>query len=423
MLKQLVGAAVIFCLASVVPAQEPRDAALLPPEATTPAEQDDKGKSKDPAKDKPKPPDKDKKLTQPPKTDIFSQAPLMGSQFPTGFNPQMMGDFFGGFSKQTITVVGTQTITTTTTIANQQFSQTITTTTTTPTTQQRTVLIPIFAGAGFKVAENESPMPIDRVFFTYNYFGSLRGPTNITPPTQTTSTTNAFGVTTTTTVVTDVPTPKVTSNVHREIFGFEKTFLDGFASIEVRLPLIQQLSSLDSFNARGVGDLTILGKYAFLLNRDVGDVLSAGLAVTVPTGRSIVTFDGNVHSTLLQPWFGYIWNVDRFFIQAFHSIVIPTDSRDVTLLFNDVGLNCWVYRGEPNRAIRFLVATAEAHVTTPLNHRDFNGPIYVPDLAVFTGGVHVGVLGNGVLTIGAATPLTGPRVFGIETFVQLNWRF
>ncbi|MBI1830462.1 MAG: hypothetical protein HYR84_03315 [Planctomycetes bacterium] len=360
MVKQCFGAALIPSIACLVRAQEPRNATLLPPIGDLSVGEDAaaKDKSKDPGKDKPKPPDKEKKITDPPAMDIFSSAPLMGSQFPTGFNPQMMGDFSGGFVRQTITIVSVQTITTTT--IDSELGP-VTTTRTVPTTQTRTVLIPIFAGAGVKIAENESPMPIDRVFFTYNFYGNLRGANQATAPSQTT-TTDVNGPTTTT-VTTNIPgTPPITSNLHREIFGFEKTFLGGFASIELRLPLVQQLADVEGFSARGVGDLTILGKYAFLLNRDVGDVLSAGLAVTVPTGRSILTIDGNVHATLVQPWFGYIWNFDRFYIQAFHSVVIPTDSRDVALLFNDVGVNFWLYRGGPNRLARFVVATAEFHL-------------------------------------------------------------
>jgi hypothetical protein len=65
----------------------------------------------------------------------------------------------------------------------------------------------------------------------------------------------------------------------------------------------------------------------------------------------------------------------------------------------------------------------EAHVTTPLNHRDGAGPIFVPDIVVITGGVHFGLFGNGTLSLGVATPVSGPRPFNVEGFMQLNWRF
>src|SRR5262249_33558307 len=110
-------------------------------------------------------------------------------------------------------------------------------------------------------------------------------------------------------------------------------------------------------------------------------------------------------------------------IQAFHSVVVPTDSRDVTMFFNDIGLNYWLYRNEAERGLRFIVPMAEIHVTTPLNHRGMDGPIFVPDLVVFTGGLHIGIGSNTVMSLGVATPLSGPRVFNTEAFLQLNWRF
>ena len=214
----------------------------------------------------------------------------------------------------------------------------------------------------------------------------------------------------------------MTANLNQSTFGFEKTFLDGRASIEVRVPFQNQNSNTGAFSGDDVGDITIIAKYAFLLDRTTGNVLSGGLAVTAPTGPRIDTTDGNFHSTYFQPWAGYIYNFDRFYIQAFHSIVVPTDARDVTLLFNDVGVNWWLYRN-PNRFLSFIVPMVEAHVTTPLTDRSPNSLVYVPDLVVLTTGVHFGLGSNASLSLGVGTPVTGPRVYNVEGFVQLNWRF
>ena len=105
------------------------------------------------------------------------------------------------------------------------------------------------------------------------------------------------------------------------------------------------------------------------------------------------------------------------------SVVVPTDARDVTLLFNDVGLNYWLYRNPSLRYVDFIVPSFEVHVTTPLNHRSANDLLDVPDLVVLTGGVHVGLFRNGTLSLGIAVPVTGPQPFHIEAFTQLNWRF
>jgi hypothetical protein len=340
----------------------------------------------------------------------------------------MMGDFPGSFARRTVTLFGIQTTTTTVTVLDAEGQNTTTTTRKSiPVSRTVTVLVPSLSAGAFKIADNESPRPVDRVFFTWNYFSNIRDPQSgpINPVnTSLTSSAETIRDITVTSLDTSIPgLPRASANLHREVFGFEKTFLDGSASIELRVPLLQQAINLDGFSARTVGDLTIIGKYAFLLDRDTGNVFSGGLAVTAPTGPSIQTTDGNLHSTLLQPWVGYIWTSERFFLHAFHSVVGPTDTRDVTLLFNDVGLNYWLYRGEPNRPLNFIVPMLEAHVTTPLNHRDGNGPIFVSDLVVMTVGVHVGLFGNGTLSLGVATPVSGPRIFSAEGFVQLNWRY
>jgi hypothetical protein len=388
-----------------------------------------------------KQPEKDKKAQEkkaptPPPEDVFARAPAPISEA-LGFNPHMMGDFGVYFANQNITLVGTQTTKRTTILfifdpetRQKIILSTNTVTTTTTVTQTRTILVPIAAAAGaFKIAENESPRPVDRVFGTWNYYGGIQGPTPASSsPVNTFQSTTFFnsglGTTVDTAVNTSFPNaPRVSANLNRELFGFEKTFLDGYASIELRMPLNQLATNFAGFGGANAADLTIIGKYAVLLDPTSGDVFSIGMAVTAPTGSGVNTVDGTFHSTLVQPWFGYIWNADRFFIQAFHSLVVPTDSRDVTLLFNDIGFNYWLYRGPRNAALNFIVPTAEVHVTTPLDHRSADAALFVPDTVVLTGGVHFGLFRNSTLSLGVATAVTGPRLFNVESFLQFNWRF
>lgn len=65
---------------------------------------------------------------------------------------------------------------------------------------------PFPSAGGFKIAENESPRPQDRIFFNNNFFDNINN-TN-----------------------TDI------ASVQRQTIGFEKTFLDGDASVGVRVP-------------------------------------------------------------------------------------------------------------------------------------------------------------------------------------------
>src|SRR5207244_7959463 len=122
-----------------------------------------------------------------------------------------------------------------------------------------------------------------------------------------------------------------------------KTFLDGDASVELRAPVVEQ-EGVGAVGGSDFGDVTVVLKYAFLNDEGTGDVLSGGLAVTIPTGPGIPLQTGDLHSALLQPWAGYVWNFDQFYVQGFTSVVVPTDRRDVTFLSNDVGVGYTLYR-------------------------------------------------------------------------------
>ena len=384
------------------------------------------------AKDLPKQPNKEKKapekkLTEPPQNDLFAPTAAPGSGMQTYFNPNMMGDWFTIIARQNLAITGIQTTTTTTTRGNKNGvppPPAVTTTTTTPVTLTRTVLVPVPSRGAFKIAENASPLPQDRVFFTYNNFNNLGFPdTGLNAPLATISASQMrLGGQATATTVTTVTPGVQRVNLDREVFGFEKTFLGGYASVELRAPLLQQGSGGAGFGYHGFGDLTIIGKYALYLDRNTGNVFSTGLGITAPTGQSVPTTDGSIRDVLLQPFVGYIWNFDRFFVQGFHSLVVPTDTRDVTMAFNDVGVNFWLYRN-PDRFLSFVVPTLEAHLTTPLNHRDLNGPIVIPDTLVVTTGIHLGLGRRSSLTFGVAAPVTGPRPYAVESFLQFNWRF
>jgi hypothetical protein len=63
-------------------------------------------------------------------------------------------------------------------------------------------------------------------------------------------------------------------------------------------------------------------------------------------------------------------------------------------------------------------------LNTPLNHRGSqNDPIGGLDVFDLTSGVTLGLGGRAQLTLGLATPLTGPKPFDLEAIAQLNWRF
>ena len=111
-------------------------------------------------------------------------------------------------------------------------------------TQKPTVQGPISTARGqLKIVENESPVPQDRVFINYNRYSGF-------------------------------PKEQLLDTVHREIIGFEKTFLDKKFSIGLRLPLYQASAtsptSPGTLHFDGAFDLSIVLKYALIRNRETG---------------------------------------------------------------------------------------------------------------------------------------------------------
>jgi hypothetical protein len=258
------------------------------------------------------------------------------------------------------------------------------------------------ARGAFKISENESPRPIDRVYFTYNYYNNVNGGLNAPGVAQT--------------------------DVHREVIGFEKTFFDGNASLGMRLPFVQ-VTGDGSVGRQDLGDLSIILKYAFINDRETRNVLSAGISVTAPTGGNFLLAGvPDVHPWLLQPYVGGIYNFGNFYLQGFSAIVAPTDSRDVTAWNNDVGLGYFLYRSQdPDRLLTAVVPTVEIHVTTPLNHRNslnsLTDPIPGIDVVNLTTAVTLGICRRSSLGLGVVTPLTGPKPFDVEGQAYLNFRF
>lgn len=389
-------------------------------------------KAKEPPKGQPKELPKPKEPKKGPEPDAFARGPDMGGEAPAGSFSRMMGDWVGamyadrivqlpGFVINSTPVTGTQTRIVTVIGANG-VPQRVPITTIIPlgttidiepalvTTRARVAVV---SGGSFKIAENERPIPEDRVFFTYNYFQDVPGAMQ-TPSLPIATTANgppglALGL-----------VPPYGTYVQREVFGFEKTFLDGMASFGMRAPFVQQqggIAPADSF----LGDLSFIFKavgYSF-----GSDAVTGGLVLTVPTGPGIQTVDGDIHPFLFQPWVGGVATAGNFFAIGFASVVIPTDDRYPTMLFTDLQVGVVAYQNPFAGLVTYVAPISEIHMTNPLNHRDQTSVLAVPDLVVLTEGVQVGIGPAASVSIGVAVPITGPRPFDWEALVQFNLRF
>jgi hypothetical protein len=244
--------------------------------------------------------------------------------------------------------------------------------------------VPIVGFGAFKISDNESAQPTDRVFMTYNYYDVDGFHGN-------------------------------SSSLNREMIGFEKTFLDGRASFGLRAPFSQTGEGIGG--ASDVDALSLVFKYAGYMDRETGNVISGGLVVTVPTGPDVQLDPTNsINPTLLQPYLAYAFNFGRVYVQGFSEIVVPTDNTLPTFIANDVGIG---YRLESLP----IAPTFEVHANDPLNHQGSAGtPIGFVDSVILTGGFHT-FIGKSGLTLGVATPVTGPRLYSVEAVCQFNWRF
>src|SRR5262249_138977 len=147
-----------------------------------------------------------------------------------------------------------------------------------------------------KISENDSPIPRDRVFFSYNHFQNVfqLSETPIFPPS---------------------PTVLRQEPIDRYTVGFEKTFFDGWTSVEVRMPFVgipdTQLQSV-GVTSGNVGNLTVVLKS--LLYMDGATAVGAGMAIETPTGSDTVARLGTSNirfqnqAAHLLPYIGFVWS-------------------------------------------------------------------------------------------------------------------
>lgn len=282
---------------------------------------------------------------------------------------------------------------------------------------------PVAPGSAFQVADNEGARPVDRVFLTFGYFlgpvlpaepvgpapAALSGANILTKPFNRS---DASGLRTN------------ASSLYREVFGFEKVVLDGNASVGLRTPVFQ-IQNTGPLELAGVGDLTLLFKYALFNDRQSGNLVSAGLALTAPTGPDLVPVPGAsaIHPVLFQPFAGGVWHYERLYAQGFSSLVVPTDARDAVLWFNNLALGYQLYGDPLSGVLTGVIPSVQMNFCTPFTHRGLNAPfVGALDTAALAGGLHL-TFHRLCLTVGASTPLTGPHPTDLGGFAQVNFVF
>ncbi len=160
-----------------------------------------------------------------------------------------------------------------------------------------------------KMSEDNSPIPRDRLIFTYDSFG-------------------------------DVPFTAAGVGVNRYQFGVEKTFRDGLWSAEFRLPFAGTLASTYTQGAElkdaELGNLRFAFKRLWVQNQFM--YLSTGVAVTLPTAddQTVNSIDGQLlysfknESVQVEPFVGILFTpTARVFAQTWASVNFDTSGGEL----------------------------------------------------------------------------------------------
>lgn len=273
-----------------------------------------------------------------------------------------------------------------------------------------------------KLSDNSSPIPRDRLYFDYNYFNNAA--------------LTAQGV-----------------NVHRYSPGFEKALFGGVASIEARFPMGVSLDSNviqdgpNSVSSSEFGNIAVTSK--FLLFQNDRFLVSGGAGFSIPTADDLnVGFADGTRLARVQnqslhviPFIGTVFTPnDTVFVQSY--IMVDVDAtgstvflnptgmagtnlvnagrlQDQTLLFADVSMGRWLYRGaRPNQlGVTGVATVAEVHYNTSVQTADevrsgslaFGDPTTNISQVSLTLGSHFEFRRGNILTLGYNAPLGGAR--------------
>ena len=283
-----------------------------------------------------------------------------------------------------------------------------------------------------KAAENNSPIPRDRVFFNYSYIAN--------------TSLQDGGV-----------------GVHRLTPGLERAFADDRFSWAVHVPVGVTFDSKSILTGGASRDQMEFGNLHFalkslLLSRsDVA--ISAGLGATFPTADNLSFFNANGRELIrvensavhLLPYLAGAWSDGGWFVQSFlqfdfdlsgNPVLIDDgtglenvgDFRDSDFVYWDIGAGYWLFKDRIGETITGFAPTLELHYNSALNTTagvrsasgfqfgGNRGQVEVVNLLV---GTTIQIHGENNLAMGWATPVGGgdDEQFDGEFRVLANWYF
>ncbi|MGE0759056.1 MAG: hypothetical protein AB7O38_18705, partial [Pirellulaceae bacterium] len=263
--------------------------------------------------------------------------------------------------------------------------------------------IPVAAGdRRFKVSDNVSPFPRDRIYFAYNQFFNA---------------------------VYTVQGREL--DVRRYTFGIEKTFWDGMASLEFRAPFAYGLAANQTSDGNDAndsdtqfGNITIAPKVALLATDRY--MLSAGVGFNIPTAQdaSIDTLVIENDALHFMPFLGLLVtpNENLYFMSYVQAdfdgngySIIDSGTyigqlQEQSLLHLDMAIGRWIYRNDGAR-LSGVAPQLEIHYTTTMQDPDAVNGLFNPavrmDTLALTAGLNFQFFNVSTLTLAGVAPLRG----------------
>ncbi len=266
-------------------------------------------------------------------------------------------------------------------------------------------------------------------------------------------------------------------NLNLFTVGAELAIPDNGYSIYVRVPIIEASDNTTGGRLNDVGDVSVGFKFALLEWDQAGTLITVGATAALPTGRELTVttnryafdfdptgtirtlptgqslppnYSVGVNPVFLQPWVASLTVQGRLVVTGYGAVVIPTDAHVSTLVNADFSLGWQIYRSCcSSDVVTFITPFVNAEGLIPINHvgtpngllgqtgtltagptgqlfdsnPQTNYSVNLPYQAFVTGGASFGFGCHSVLTVGAVTPVIGPKAFSVGGVASLNLLF
>lgn len=318
----------------------------MAPSTTAPAQPDQSSTSPDQPSDMPS-------------NDVLSDA-FGSADAPASVAPNMMGDYLGYSSYQ----LSSSTVT----AAQAQFRS-----------MQR-----------FKIADNNSPMIRQRIYYGYNNFQ------------------RPFG------------SP---GSLNRNTAGTELPFLSGLVSADLRINTNgwngQPAGSIANGNQFGDMFLNLKGQG---YNNGNGTIVTGGCGIVFPTGVTDVGVPGG--NAIVSPWMAFLYapTGSNFYAMGFMQTDLPFAREDRYMLQTDVAGGYWVYR-DATAFLSGLAPQVELHAYNPYGAAPSGSltGLQYHDVLNATWALNFLIRNQLSIAAGLGTPLSTRKDYNVEAQVQVNW--